>query len=549
MPRIADPDAAHAAALRVAQQRAIVQELRQDEPRRSAEYARRARLLADLFSVEPARPGHAILEVAGLFKVGQDRAHTMLKHSSRLVELYPTVLTLLDEGVVAVGTVELLLWVTANAPEHVQAQLGMRIASQLIDLDAADARRLITSTMLEIEAELDADGAKERQQQAHANRGVWVKPVADGMARIGAEVDEVTAQRFALDLQELIRAEKLHDDRTGVTRSAGQRGADVLSQLPSRYLHLLQLFQRGKRPDDVLPADLIPAPRPPCDDDPIPLAAALLSIPVRNPLTMYVHTAMTTALDLDQRAGFLEGYGPISAFRCRALRPAASLQRLLVDASTGVPLGIEPDRPEPPVGEPLWDDDAAVADAAELVRRRLLEMVRPATLTEEAEPSRAPSAALARFLRARDLGCVGPGCPRHARSCEYDHNLEVSRGGLTASWNLDCKSTRCHHARHEGWQVQRYENGTVAWVSPAGQYLLRTSPWRPPHHPREGTQLPPPSLDRPDGGRSRNDWYAEPAPDLGARFDEDRREGPTRTRRPPSVSDAPLQTGWPDAPL
>ena len=47
MPRIADPDAAHAAALRVAQQRAIVQELRQDEPRRSAEYARRARLLAE----------------------------------------------------------------------------------------------------------------------------------------------------------------------------------------------------------------------------------------------------------------------------------------------------------------------------------------------------------------------------------------------------------------------------------------------------------------------------------------------------------------------
>jgi hypothetical protein len=519
MPRIADPDAAHSAALLVERKRELVHELREDEPKRSVDYARRARLLADLYSVEPSKPGHAILEVSGLFKVGQDRAHTMLKHGRRLVELYPTVLGLLEEGVVAVGTAELLLWVTANCSDQVQGQLDVRIASALIDCDAADARREITRAMLEVEAELDAEGTKERQQQAHANRGVWVKPVADGMARIGAEVDEIAAQRFILDLQELVRAEKLHDDRMGVTRSAGQRGADVLAQLPSRYLYLLQLFQRGTRLEDVLPSDLVPAPRAPADDDPVPIAAALLAIPVRNPVTMYVHTAMTTVLDLDQRAGVLEGYGPISPFRSRLMRPTASLQRLLVDSQTGQPIWIEPDPPEPPVGEPDWDDEAAVAETAQKVRDRLVAMLRHASIQEVAEPGRSPSTALTRFVRARDLGCVGPGCPRCARACELDHLDEVAKGGLTASWNLDAKSARCHHARHEGWQVSRHEDGTVTWLSPTGQHLVRKSPWRPPFHPPAGTELPVPTLDRPDGGKPRSDWYADDAP-VGTGWDD-----------------------------
>jgi hypothetical protein len=550
MPRIADPDAAHAAALRVARQRAIVGELREDEPRRSRDFAERARLLADLLAAYEDKPSHAILEVAGLFKVGQGRADTMLKHARRLTELYPAVLELLDEGAVAVGTVELLLWVTANAPDAVQAQLGIRIAAELVDLDAADARRLITSTMLEVEAELDEQGQKERHQQAQANRGVWVKPVADGMARIGAEVDEITAQRFALDLQQLVAAEKVHDDRTGVTRSAGQRGADVLAQLPSRYLYLLQMLQRGKRLEDLLPAglpaDLIPSPRTPVDDDPVPLAAALLTIPLRNPVTMYVHTAMATVLDLDQRAGLLEGYGPISAFRSRLLRPTASLQRLLVDSQTGQPIAIEPEPPEPPVGEPDWEDDEAVAAAAQKVRDRLLAMLRHASVQEVAEPGRSPSTALTRFVRARDLGCVGPGCPRGARACELDHLTEVAKGGVTASWNLDAKSPRCHHARHEGWQVRRYDDGTVVWVSPTGQFVVRKSPWRAPFHPREGTELPPPTLDRPDGGKSRSDWYAEPARDLDTRLNGQPAAPRPSLMRLTSPDEASIRTGWED---
>jgi hypothetical protein len=550
MPRIADPDAAHAAALRVARQRDVLGRLRDDEATRAADYARRARLLAEVLAIDPDKPGHAILEVAGLLKVGQERAHTMLKHGRRLVELYPRVLELLEEGAVAVGTADLLLWVTANCPEQVQLELGMRIASQLIDLDAADARRLITTTMLEIEAELDEDGVKERHQQAQANRGVWVKPVGDGMARIGAEVDEVSAQRFALDLQELVRAEKLHDDRTGVTRLAQQRGADVLAQLPSRYLQLLQWFQKGKRPGDVLATELIPSPRTSAEDDPVELAAALLAIPVRNPVTMYVHSAMTTLLDVDQRAGVLEGYGPISPFRARLLRPTASLQRLLVDSRTGVPIALDPDPPEPPVGDPDWDDEASVAETAARVRERLLGMLRHAAVQEVAEPGRSPSAALERFVRVRDIACNGPGCPRTARACELDHNDEVAKGGLTASWNLDAKSPRCHHARHEGWEVRRYDDGTVVWRSPTGQFIVRKGAWRPPSQPTEGTQLPRPTLDRPDGGKSRSEWHAEPAPDLDSRFEAGRRDAPDAAPSPlASPPEDSLFRGWPDAPF
>jgi hypothetical protein len=49
---------------------------------------------------------------------------------------------------------------------------------------------------------------------------------------------------------------------------------------------------------------------------------------------------------------------------------------------TRPPIGIDPDPPEPPVGEPDWHDDEAVAQAAVKVRERLLGMLRPASLRE-----------------------------------------------------------------------------------------------------------------------------------------------------------------------
>jgi hypothetical protein len=320
---------------------------------------------------------------------------------------------------------------------------------------------------------------------------VWVKPVEDGMARIGAELDQISAHRFQLDLDELCRAQKQADEAAGVERTVEQRRADVLAELPSRHLQLLQAFQQGRTATDLLGAA-------PAGGD---VRAGLCALPVRNPVTLYVHVPMTTLLDLDNRSGWVEGLGPVSAHQARLLRPTAALQALWVDCHTGLPLGIDP-KVLPPDLDPDWNDPAEVTAAAERARARLRSLLHPAVVTHRVEPGRFPSPALARYVKARDLRCTGPGCPMPASRCELDHLVPVSEGGVTHASALALKSPRCHHARHDGWTAERDDtDGSTLWSSPAGGQYTRRSPWRPP--PPITRPLPPATLDRPDGGKPR----------------------------------------------
>ncbi|WP_156737789.1 HNH endonuclease signature motif containing protein, partial [Mycobacterium scrofulaceum] len=47
------------------------------------------------------------------------------------------------------------------------------------------------------------------------------------------------------------------------------------------------------------------------------------------------------------------------------------------------------------------------------------------------EPGYVPSAALAEFVRCRDLTCRWPGCDHPAVACDIDHTIPHSQGGLT----------------------------------------------------------------------------------------------------------------------
>jgi hypothetical protein len=66
----------------------------------------------------------------------------------------------------------------------------------------------------------------------------------------------------------------------------------------------------------------------------------------------------------------------------------------------------------------------------------------PATLG--AETGYRPSAALARFVRSRDLTCCFHGCDRPAEYCDLDHTIPWGRGP-THPGNLKylCRNTEC----------------------------------------------------------------------------------------------------------
>lgn len=82
-------------------------------------------------------------------------------------------------------------------------------------------------------------------------------------------------------------------------------------------------------------------------------------------------------------------------------------------------------------------------------RARLRPLPTPEQL--RAEPRYRPSAALADFIRCRDLHCRFPGCDKPAEYCDIDHTVPWHRGGPG------------------GWAERQFRDGTIEFSSPSGR--------------------------------------------------------------------------------
>lgn len=109
---------------------------------------------------------------------------------------------------------------------------------------------------------------------------------------------------------------------------------------------------------------------------------------------------------------------------------------------------------------------------AELARRgaTVREVRRPADVPE---PGYRPSAALAEFVRMRDMTCRFPHCDRPAEHCDIDHAVAWPDGSTHPS-NLRCLC-RKHHLLKSfwtgpgGWTDAQAGDGSIRWTSPTGQ--------------------------------------------------------------------------------
>ncbi|OBG16524.1 HNH endonuclease [Mycolicibacterium celeriflavum] len=115
--------------------------------------------------------------------------------------------------------------------------------------------------------------------------------------------------------------------------------------------------------------------------------------------------------------------------------------------------------------------------------------LRPVVHPGDSPPERryTPSAALAWFVRCRDLTCRFPGCDEPADHCDLDHTIAYPDGPTQAS-NLKCLC-RKHHLLKTfwGWRDVQHPDGTVEWVAPSGQAYTT----------RPGSELLFPTLCRP----------------------------------------------------
>ena len=95
-------------------------------------------------------------------------------------------------------------------------------------------------------------------------------------------------------------------------------------------------------------------------------------------------------------------------------------------------------------------------------------------------PYRVP-AAMAAFVRARDLTCRFPGCRQPARRCDIDHTRAWPTGP-THPANLICLCRRHHRLKQtRRWQVRLTPAGTAIWISPTGRVRLTRPPERTRH--------------------------------------------------------------------
>lgn len=131
--------------------------------------------------------------------------------------------------------------------------------------------------------------------------------------------------------------------------------------------------------------------------------------------------------------------------------------------------------------------------SAELLREiaaaaRLRPLIDPAGTPPE--PRYRPSAALADFIRARDLTCRAPGCDRPATDCDLDHTVPYRCGGATHASNMKALC-RFHHILKTfwGWRDCQLPDGTVLWRLPGGRTHV-TSPGSAQLFPALGTPTP-----------------------------------------------------------
>ncbi|MGI5128964.1 DUF222 domain-containing protein [Pseudonocardia sp. CA-107938] len=136
---------------------------------------------------------------------------------------------------------------------------------------------------------------------------------------------------------------------------------------------------------------------------------------------------MTSLFGLTDDPCELLGYGPITAEMAREIAATAVWRRLLFDPATGA-------------------------------------------LLDHGRTTYTPPAALAEFVRARDVYCRFPGCRRKVVNGELDHITAFADGGATSAANLAGYCVRHHHLKHAGggWQVRALPDGGLEWITPTG---------------------------------------------------------------------------------
>ena len=428
------------------------------------------------------------LELAGSWHIGQLTAERWLAEAEHFHDALPLTLSMLRAGTLLRHQAAKLLHGTSSCTPQVARAVEAEVLPAGAELCPTDLGKRVDRVRKRIESEqLDADEAERLEVQKAATRRTFARPTDDDMGLAGAILTPEQLVGWAAGMDALERRERAADRAAGIDRTADQRRADLFAALPALVLAGTAQDDSYRRAAGWPTGGLVGAPRPGDENG----GQVLFDVPqdcrpwtfdpeqVAAQLVLNIHVPVSTVLDRSHEPGTLERFGPVSAEHVRLLRPQR-YRRVLVDGTTGRPLAVD-------------DCTTPVDPDPEQARRQVLDMLRPAVVTDRDEPQHDPSARLARLVDLRDLHCAGPGCS--ASSCDRDH-LDPWPSGPTTPSNLGLLSARCHSAKHHGWTLLRHADGSVTWHSPLYRQYDRPGPWSPPPQVDPYDEPPPPLRER-----------------------------------------------------
>ena len=327
----------------------------------------------DLYEFAAAETGAALT----LTRRAADRE---MGYANDIVKRYPALLNALETGTVDLAKVRTMIRGVGHLDDDV--------ANKTLDLILPDAPGLTTgqiaARLRKLVIEADTEAAKKAYEEGVAQARVW---------------------------------STLEPDGTGTMISTGMEAHD----LAAANRNINGIARRRKNAGDSRPIDKIRSE----------VFAQLLAGgigPRCKKAEVNITGDLTTLERLNDKTGYLEGFGPVHA---DILRQIVETQR---DAT--------------------WTYEVTDAETGEVY---------------VGTTSRRPTAEQHRQLKSRYKTCVYPGCRFDTTQCDIDHIKDRLFGGLTTLCNLAPLCRFHHRLKHRSaWTYQKLADGSIEWASQFG---------------------------------------------------------------------------------
>jgi hypothetical protein len=434
--------------------------------------ARQARLLAEFARRRPGDDPQAVQcdrpaitsryapdEIGLALRLSRGTALVRLGQAAQLAATLPATLQAWETGLLDERKVRAICEATCRLPTRKATLVEDRVLARAPEQTLAQLRAALARAVLSV----DREGAAERHRKARRDRRVTVGQQDEGMASLWALLSAPDARSAYEWLTLLARGLG-----SGDPRGMDARRADLLVGLLTGQLTYARNTP-DQHPDEAQGTNQAADATATADTE-APDEERAASVAPPRPVTpakplVQVVMPYTTLIGADDQPCELVGYGPIPADLAREIAADAVWHRLVTDPLSG-----------------------ALLDYGRATYR--------------------PPAALADFVRARDLYCREPRCRRRAVDAELDHIVPFPLGPTSAAnLNGNCLHHH-HHMKHApGWQVSAHPNGPIEWITPTGHSYLSE-----PHDYRPEPEPPPPRAEptRPEAPRSR---VADPSAD------------------------------------